>query len=220
MAEYHGRSFNPPGIFCRFLAFFIDFVMIFGMIGMMILLYLILEITSLAMDMQADPHYVLAHTLDTIFLSLEPGLQHPIGLTAPDLFLILVKWFFLIMIPVYGLYSAGYEGSAQQGTPGKTAMHIIVTDREGRSVGVCRSFLRTVGKIFCIIPCGLGFLPVLISKKGYGLHDHLAGTQVVMGVPDSSPDRKALGRADAIFIAILSTLLGMMWLMTYYSLFV
>jgi hypothetical protein len=44
--------------------------------------------------------------------------------------------------------------------------------------GVLRSMIRVVALGLCIIPCFLGFLPVLFDDRRRGLHDMAAGTVV------------------------------------------
>lgn len=157
-----------------------------------------------------------SRTVETGILSLEPGLHSTPGISAAALFLILMKWFVLIIVPVYLLYSAGFEASARQATPGKTAMHLIVTDRNGRPLGMFHSVGRTTAKIFCMIPLGLGFLPLLFSRTGTGLHDYCTRTRVMTGEPDLQADTAALTRPDKIFQGILSTILAIAWIWCFY----
>jgi uncharacterized RDD family membrane protein YckC len=210
MTFYQTRSPGPAGFLPRFLAFVIDFTLVFGILGMVILAYLAMEFSSLTLGMRASSSsssHFLNRAIDDSFLSLEPGLHSTPGISAAALFLILMKWFILVVVPVYLLYSAGFEASARQATPGKTAMHLIVTDRNGRPLGMFHSVGRTTAKIFCMIPLGLGFLPLLFSRKGIGLHDYCTRTRVMTGEPDLQADTAALTRPDKIFQGILMAIL-------------
>ena len=218
MTEHDYSSLSPARFFPRFLAFVIDVTMIFGIIGMTVLVLLMLRLTSLALGMQASPSQVLSNAIDDSIISLEPALHSQTEITAALLTLILLKWFVMITVPVYVLYSAGYEMSAKQATPGKTAMHIIVTGQEGRPIGIFQSFGRTVAKILFIIPLGIGMLPLIFSQNGWGLHDYCTRTRVVKGEPDLQVDAVALGRSDKIFQAILMLLLLIMWYKYVFSL--
>ena len=48
-----------------------------------------------------------------------------------------------VMAAVYLLYKVGFEASGLQATPGKMAMSLRVTDREGERLSVAGTFLRT-----------------------------------------------------------------------------
>ena len=218
MTEHDYSALSPAGFFPRFLAFVIDATMIFGIIGMTVLVLLMLRLTSLAWGMHASPSRVLSNAIDDIILSLEPALHGQTEITPALLALILLKWFVVITVPVYVLYSAGYETSAKQATPGKTAMHLIVTGKEGRPIGMFQSFGRTVAKVLCILPFGIGMLPLLFSQNGRGLHDYCTRTRVLKGEPDLQADAVALGRSDKIFQAILMLLLLIMWYKYVFSL--
>jgi uncharacterized RDD family membrane protein YckC len=211
MTDHQIHSPGPAGFLPRFLASVIDFTLVFGLIGTLILAYLAMEFSSLALDMRASSSHVISRAVDDSFLSLEPGLHSTSGISAAALFLILMKWFILIIMPVYLLYSAGFEASARQATPGKTAMHLIVTDRNGRPLGIFHSVGRTAAKIFCIIPLGLGFLPLLFSGNGMGLHDYCTRTRVMTGEPALQADAAALTRSDKIFQGILMAILIILW---------
>jgi uncharacterized RDD family membrane protein YckC len=201
MTEYCNPS--PAGFLPRFLAFVIDVTAIFGIMGMAILFLIASNMIRIALDIHYSRNFVISHAIDDTILSLEPALQTPSGITAAALFLILLKYFILIITPVYILYSACYDASAKQATPGKTAMHIIVTSQDGRPIGILRSFCRTIAKILCILPCGIGMLPLLFSHQGRGLHDYGTGTRVMNGLPDLHDDPDALSRPDKIFAGIL-----------------
>lgn len=79
------------------------------------------------------------------------------------------------------LYFAICESSAWQGTVGKLALGIRVTDLQGRRI----SFLRALGRygakfISAIILC-IGFLMVAFTRHKQGLHDLICGTLVLNG---------------------------------------
>jgi uncharacterized RDD family membrane protein YckC len=85
----------------------------------------------------------------------------------------------LFDIVVGWLYYAIMESSPLQGTLGKLALSIKVTDLEGRRI----SFLRATGRHFakfvsaCILY--IGFLMAGFTEKKQALHDMIAGTLVV-----------------------------------------
>jgi uncharacterized RDD family membrane protein YckC len=85
----------------------------------------------------------------------------------------------LLGIVVWWLYHAVMESSPTQGTLGKLALSIKVTDLEGHRI----SFLRATGRLFakyvsaCIFY--IGFLMAGFTEKKQALHDMIAGTLVV-----------------------------------------
>jgi uncharacterized RDD family membrane protein YckC len=69
-------------------------------------------------------------------------------------------------------------------TPGMRAMHVTVTTAHNHEPpGVVRSIIRVIALGLCIIPCFLGFLPVLFDDRRRGLHDMAARTVVRYAEP-------------------------------------
>lgn len=212
MVECNESPPYPAGVFPRFYAFAIDITIIFVLIGTMILLFLLFHLTFLAMGRHAPVSWEIRSSIDDFTLVTEPALQNPSEVTAAALILVLLKWYILILVPVYVLYSAGYEASARQATPGKTALHLVVTGQEGKPIGLFQSFGRTAAKILCILPFGVGILPLLFSKKRRGLHDYCTRTQVLNGEPDLQSDPVALSISDKVFSGIIVLVLVIIWI--------
>ena len=64
-------------------------------------------------------------------------------------------------------------------TPGMRFVDIhLEADGERRIGGRC-AFRRLCGVVLCVLALGLGFLGVLFSERRRGLHDRIAGTDVV-----------------------------------------
>lgn len=76
------------------------------------------------------------------------------------------------------LYFAGLESSSLQGTLGKKAMGMIVTDLDGRRISFARATGRYFAKYLSALILLLGFVMVAFSSRKQGLHDKLAGTLV------------------------------------------
>lgn len=76
------------------------------------------------------------------------------------------------------LYSAVLESSSWQGTVGKKALGLVVTDESGNRIG----FGRATGRYFAKILSGLillfGFFMIGWTDRKRGLHDMVAGTLV------------------------------------------
>ena len=85
----------------------------------------------------------------------------------------------LIGLVEYWLYFAILESSKWQGSLGKRALGIIVTDLTGNRISFARATGRHFAKIISFIILLIGFLMVLWDDKKQGLHDKLAKTLVI-----------------------------------------
>lgn len=93
-------------------------------------------------------------------------------------FAILVGW----------LYQGFMESSSWQGTVGKKALGLRVTDLNGNRISFARATGRYFGMILSGMICFIGFLMVAFTEKKQGLHDMMAGTLVLSGpAPASQP---------------------------------
>lgn len=80
---------------------------------------------------------------------------------------------------VFGwLYRAGMESSSFQGTLGKLAVQIKVTDLDGSRISFERASGRYFAKFLSFIAFGVGYLMVGFTPRKQGLHDRIAGTLV------------------------------------------
>ena len=77
------------------------------------------------------------------------------------------------------LYFSLMESSPTQGTLGKMALGIKVTDLEGNQVGFGKATGRYFGKIISTLILLMGFIMVAFTEKKQGLHDMMAGCLVV-----------------------------------------
>lgn len=77
------------------------------------------------------------------------------------------------------VYFASMESSAAQGTVGKLAVGLRVTDRRGQPIGFARAVGRYFAKLGSVIFLGVGFLLAPFTERRQALHDLLAGTLVV-----------------------------------------
>lgn len=79
----------------------------------------------------------------------------------------------------FWLYFAGMESSRHQGTLGKMALGIKVTDLSGQPIGFGRACGRHFSKIISGIILGIGYLIAAFTPKKQALHDMIAGCLVV-----------------------------------------
>jgi uncharacterized RDD family membrane protein YckC len=72
------------------------------------------------------------------------------------------------------------ESSQYQGTLGKMALGLIVTDLQGRPLSFARASGRFFGKIITgMIPFGIGYIMAGFTEKKQALHDMIAGCLVL-----------------------------------------
>lgn len=81
------------------------------------------------------------------------------------------------------LYFALLEASSWQGTLGKKALGMSVTDLDGNRIGFGRATGRYFAKIISGIILLIGFIMVAFTRHKQGLHDILAGTLVYKASP-------------------------------------
>jgi uncharacterized RDD family membrane protein YckC len=82
-------------------------------------------------------------------------------------------------IVITWLYYAGFESSAQMGTPGKRALGLRVTDMQGQRIDFARATGRYFGKIISALLLGIGFLMMLSDERKQTLHDKMASCLVL-----------------------------------------
>ncbi len=81
------------------------------------------------------------------------------------------------------LYFAVLEASSWQGTLGKKALGMSVTDLNGNRIGFGRATGRYFAKIISTVILLIGFIMVAFMGRKQGLHDILAGTLVYKASP-------------------------------------
>ena len=77
------------------------------------------------------------------------------------------------------LYFALFESSIYQGTPGKKAMGLMVTDNNGSRLTFGRASGRYFAKLISGLTLGVGFLMALFTEKRQMLHDIIASCLVL-----------------------------------------
>lgn len=85
----------------------------------------------------------------------------------------------IALMVITWLYYALMESSANQGTLGKMALGIKVTDLEGNRVSFGKATGRYFGKIVSAMIVYVGFIMAGFTEKKQALHDIMAGCLVV-----------------------------------------
>ena len=66
-------------------------------------------------------------------------------------------------------------------TPGMRFVRIHLEADGEKRIGRRRAARRLWGVVLCVLTLGLGFLGVLFNERRRGLHDRVAGTDLVYG---------------------------------------
>ncbi len=82
------------------------------------------------------------------------------------------------------LYFAIMDSSAKQGTLGKMALGLVVTDLNGQRISFLRALGRYFAKILSAMILFIGFIMVAFTERNQGLHDIICSTLVVHGKPE------------------------------------
>lgn len=123
-----------------------------------------------------------AYVVDAALLGgIEMVLASSIRVLQPDNFQALAN-----VAPVSGAlwwaYFAILESSPAQGTLGKLALGLQVTDLHGDPISFGRAVLRNALKFLSSLLLGTGWLLAAFTPRKQGLHDLLAGTLVLRKV--------------------------------------
>ena len=81
------------------------------------------------------------------------------------------------------IYAAGLESSRWQGTIGKQALALVVTDERGERISFLRATGRHAAKYLSALPLFLGFMAALVRPQRLAWHDRLAATRVTKRNP-------------------------------------
>lgn len=88
--------------------------------------------------------------------------------------------YYVLMIVMQWLYFALMESSKHQGTLGKMAVGIKVTDMNYEKISFGNATGRYFGKIVSSLILAIGFIMAAFTDKKQALHDLMASTLVVM----------------------------------------
>jgi uncharacterized RDD family membrane protein YckC len=113
------------------------------------------------------------------FRDLTHGSNSPEDIFTPGLIAIIVLFGSVAIVMVW-IYYAWMESSIYQGTLGKMALGLIVTDLEGRRITFARASGRYFAKIITgLIPLGIGYAMAGFTEKKQALHDMIASCLVL-----------------------------------------
>jgi uncharacterized RDD family membrane protein YckC len=153
------RPMSYAGFWKRFAAYLIDSIVI-GMVAMIVILpFFIVMGFGIAMTaMSEDSEQVIPAVIGAV-----------------------IGYLFIILLAIVGqwLYFALMESSKHQGTLGKMALGIKVTDVAGNRLTFGRATGRYFAKIISGMTMGIGYLLAAFTEKKQALHDMIAGCLVL-----------------------------------------
>jgi len=89
----------------------------------------------------------------------------------------------ILLLPIstmlYWCYFSGMESSPLQGTIGKLAVGLYVTDLQGQRISFGRATGRHFGKFLSGLILSIGYIMAGFTKKKQGLHDIIASCLVL-----------------------------------------
>jgi uncharacterized RDD family membrane protein YckC len=91
----------------------------------------------------------------------------------------LIAAFWLGMLVLSWLYDALLTSSSKQGTLGKMALRLKVTDRHGERLSFGHATGRFFAKFINQFTLGIGWLLAGFTARKQALHDFIAGTYVI-----------------------------------------
>ena len=148
------------GFWLRFVAYLIDSVVVWVAAGMLI--GVVVGIVGLG-----------------FFRNLSAGMNTPNPVFPVALFAIIFAFVGVLIIAVW-LYFAWMESSETQGTLGKMALALIVTDMQGNRVSFGRASGRFFAKIVTgMVPFAIGYMMAGFTEKKQALHDMIASCLVM-----------------------------------------
>ncbi len=108
----------------------------------------------------------------------DPRLLEPAAALQAGLWQLMVPWLFGYTLLALAWHVGG-ELSPWQGSPGKHALGLQVTDLDGRRLSLPRALLRHAAGLLSWLTLNLGHLLAALPPHKRALHDRIAGARVV-----------------------------------------
>ncbi|CAJ37435.1 conserved hypothetical protein [Methanocella arvoryzae MRE50] len=148
---------NYAGFLIRLVAFLID-SLIMGVIGFIIMIpAMIIYFTAFFMSTASEDLGVMLIMIAVLVLLIS----------------------ILVVIAAMVVYSAWFESSKYQGTPGKILLRLKVVGEDGERISFVTAALRYILKMLFSNFFYIGFIFILLNDKKQGLYDLLLKTCVI-----------------------------------------
>jgi uncharacterized RDD family membrane protein YckC len=201
---------SPAGFWKRYVAYFIDILM----------LYIVVEIMSmLYFSFQPESHYQAMLDMLKTMLANPEATPDPIALiTELEAVIMPALTFSAIATFIFGVaYFCGMESSKFQATVGKRMIGIKVTNMQGERIGFLHAFARYLAASLSWITLNLGHAISAWTKPKLALHDYIAQTRVE-NVDPSKPEipiwaMVIIGFHGLVFFGLIAMMIFMYWLL-------
>jgi len=98
-----------------------------------------------------------------------------------------IPYFLVLFALCFGYFTLFHFLTGQ--TPGKMLYDLRVESANGTPLQFSQAFLRSIGGLFAMLPCGLGYLSIVFNRQGRGWNDRFAGSRLVaLLLPDDEGD--------------------------------
>lgn len=149
------------GFWLRFVAFIIDSIIL-----SVVYLILLQPLFAFLLPVKYDGWSEFEPEGNVTFYPMWPTGSYP-GYTELALFVIVI------------LYHALMESSKYQGSLGKLALELKVTDADGEKLNFAKALLRNMAKMVSSLTMLIGYVMAGMTSKKQALHDIIANTLVV-----------------------------------------
>ncbi|CAD5289692.1 MULTISPECIES: RDD family protein [unclassified Imperialibacter] len=156
-------STNYAGFWLRFVAYIIDYIIVYVAQSFVLLPIF----AALGFGFATTPG-LFDDSMST---------EEAVGMIAAFASVMSVTIFITFAIQV--LYFSLMESSKSQATVGKIALGLKVTDADGNKLDFGKALLRNLGKIVSSMILGIGYIMAGFTEKKQALHDMIASTLVV-----------------------------------------
>jgi len=150
------------GFWLRFVAYIIDYIILY-VINLIIIAPVLgiigISTPGAAMDMGSMTEGDILQMVQTVLMAVVAGS--------------------IVLMIVNILYYTIMEASKFQGTVGKIALGLKVTDSDGNKLDFVKAFLRNLGKIVSGAIIMIGYIMAGFTEKKQALHDMFVGALVV-----------------------------------------
>jgi uncharacterized RDD family membrane protein YckC len=162
VAATGGRAY--AGFWLRFVAHVIDSLIT----GAVVLIVIAIAVGFLGLE------YFRA-----LFQGMAPSVGQP-NPVFPAMLVVSIMTLVVFSVIASWLYFAGMESSGNQGTLGKMALGLVVTDMNGQPISFARASGRFFSKIITgMIPLAIGYIMAGFTEKKQALHDMIASCLVL-----------------------------------------
>jgi len=162
MAATGGREY--AGFWLRFVAYLVDGLVMGAVVGIVI---------GIAVGFLGIEYF------RTLAQGMAPRVDEP-NPVFPAMLLVSIMTLVVFSVIASWLYFAGMESSGNQGTLGKMALGLVVTDMNGQPISFARASGRFFSKIITgMVPLAIGYIMAGFTEKKQALHDMIASCLVL-----------------------------------------